>query len=1721
MIKALRLSGKLCLYLMLILASYSTVKGTHIMGVDITYECVGPCTYRVNWRAYRDCGGVTGISPNINFNVIAGVNCPQPVAVSAWTAQQTTEVTPICPGISTRCTDPNATINGVQEYYRYRDFDICTPGCTYQITWYDCCRNNAITSGAASDGIFTGSTTINTGITPCNSSPQFTNPPIPYICAGQAFTFNQGAYDLDGDSLVYSLGPCYDNSGVNQVGYNGGAGYSPVSPLGNSWNVNIDPNTGDISVIPNPGNMVVGVLCIYVEEYRNGQLIGTVVRDMQITVINCGPNTAPSTNGVANVTGGTGNGFIVNTCLGSNLCFDIPVIDPDAGQTVTFWWNQNIPGATFTETNGNQTDTIVGANPSATFCWTPVNPGTYTFLVSMQDDNCPLLASNQFTFQIIVNPGFTVTSSSQVNCQTASFSAQITGGTAPFTYVWTGPGGLNATGANPSHQYPAPGNYNYSLTVTDANGCTGVSTGTVVIPQGITLTTQQVNVSCNGGSNASATVAVANGTAPFTYSWSNGGTSNSVSGLSAGAYTVQVTDANGCTATANLTITEPLVLAATIAFISPLCNGGSNGTATVVASGGTAPYSYQWSNGQTTATASGLSSGSWTVVVTDANSCTVSQNTSITQPAAVTVSVTSQNATCFGGNNGSANANASGGNAPYTYSWSNGQTGAQLSGVSAGSYTVVVTDANGCTGSGLATIGQSNQLQLSINSNDPSCNGSSNGSAGVQVSGGVGPYTYAWSSGQTGATATGLSAGNYNLQVTDANGCTASAGFTLSNPPALTLNMSSQDVSCNNGSNGSATVAVSGGNAPYTYAWSNGGNGSSISNLAAGAYTLQVTDANGCIANANLNITEPAALTANLTFVSPLCNGNTNGSAAAIASGGTAPYSYQWSNGQTTATANGLSAGNWTLVLTDANGCSVSQSVNLTQPAVISLNVTTQNATCFGGNNGSANASASGGSAPYTYAWSNGQTGTQLSGVSAGSYTLVVTDANGCTASNPVTISQSSQLQLTISSNNPSCNGSLNGSAGAQVSGGMGPYTYAWSSGQTGANATGLAAGNYSLQVTDVNGCTASAGFSLSNPPALTLSMSSQDVACNSGSTGSASVTANGGTPPYTYAWSNGGSGISISNLAAGAYTVQVTDANGCNSSQSVQIGQPASVLISINVQDVRCFGDANGSANAQVSGGTAPYTYNWSNGSSNANLSNLSAGSLTLQVTDANGCSASAVANISQPQAITLSMGSTDTRCHGSNDGTALVSPTGGTAPYSFAWSNGQTLAQANGLGAGSWTVVVTDANGCSQQGQVSIAEPDPIQAISQVKNVSCAGLTDGSINIAISGGTSPYQVLWSNGQTGVTLNNLPPGVYQAQITDANGCTHSIQAGVEEPAPLAVQIRGNASVCLGGSGALEAQVAEGTAPYTLSWTSSPGNFISSSYQASISPTTNTIYTLVVTDANGCETTADWQVNVLPLPEADFEVSDTKACDSLTVSFVNLSTGATSWFWDFGDGNSSTAQHPVHSYGTGTFDVTLIAYSSDGCSDTLFKKGLIRVLPTPIAAFTTQENLSDPILLENALIHFQNRSQYANSYFWEFGDGAVSTETHPVHRYEEAGEYPVTLYAYNEYGCYDSLTISPILIIPNGVIFVPNAFTPNGDGTNEEFLLKGEGITDYELVIYDRWGSEIFRSQSILNSWDGQYKGQPAQEGVYVWKLVVSLNNGTKRDRGGTLTLIR
>ncbi|MBK8564215.1 MAG: SprB repeat-containing protein [Saprospiraceae bacterium] len=805
-----------------------------------------------------------------------------------------------------------------------------------------------------------------------------------------------------------------------------------------------------------------------------------------------------------------------------------------------------------------------------------------------------------------------------------------------------------------------------------------------------------------------------------TYAWSgpSGFTSSSQNPVRygalaghAGTYSVTITTSTGCTATASVVVAVNMPPSLAVAATNAAC-GNSNGAVNLTVSNGVSPYTYLWSNGATTEDLSSLDGGNYTVTVTGSNGCsaTAVQAVSDNSPAP-TVSATPVAVSCPNGSNGSISISVSGGTAPYAFLWSNGATTQNISGLSAGNYGVIVTSANGCQGITNATVTQPNALQVDATQINTICNGSATGSINLLVSGGTTPYSYTWSGptaiGNT-ATPTNLLAGTYNVTVTGMGGCTATHSVVLTQPTALTASATASAVSCNGSANGTVNLTASGGTSPYTYAWARSGGGFSatlqdISSLTAGTYTVTVTDARSCTTTASAVVSQPAAISFTNTKVDVACNGASTGSINLTPSGGTPAYTFLWSNGATTEDIASLAAGAYTVTATDMRGCTGSTSITITQNTALAVSATKTDVTCNGATTGTINLTISGGTSPYTYNWGGGITTQNRTNLATGNYTVTVTGVGGCTATTLVSINQNTVIAISGTVQNATCNASSTGTITLNVNGGTGSYTYAWSGAGTGSNPrTGLAAGTYTVTVTDASLCTRTANFTVTQPTALSASGTTTAVSCNGGSNGSANLTVSGGTSPFTFEWSNGAATEDVSGLAAGSYSVTVTDNNLCLATQNFTITEPSLLVVTGGAMP-NCPAQTNGLVLLSLSGGTAPFTYAWSGAGAGTNpRTGLAAGTYTVTVTDNGGCKAT---NSFDFIPLSLSVTGLDRTCT-VQDGQAFAAVSGGLEPYSFLWNNGATTENINNLNTGTYTVTVT-AGACSLTGQYTVNQP------------------------------------------------------------------------------------------------------------------------------------------------------------------------------------------------------------------------------------------------------------------------------------------------------------------------------------------------------------------------------------------------------------------------------
>lgn len=1165
--------------------------------------------------------------------------------------------------------------------------------------------------------------------------------------------------------------------------------------------------------------------------------------------------------------------------------------------------------------------------------------------------------------------------------------------------------------------------------------------------------------------------------------------------------------------------------------------------------GGTPNYAYSWSpNGGTTSTVNNLGAGVHNVTVTDGNGCTVNGSITINNPTAMIANTTQSDVSCNGGNDGTATVNINGGSSPYIYNWSpSGGNNSTASGLTAGNYTATAIDNNGCTLNTSLVITEPSNLNLAVVSNIPvSCNGACDGSAQVTASGGTTPYTYLWQpGGQSSATANNLCAGNHTVIITDANNCTDSIIISIAEPNALTLAISTTNTSCGGVCDGSATVVTSGGTGPYSILWSPSFQTTpTINNLCAGNYSVTVTDANGCSITVNTTVLEPTPLNLSGSFTASTC-GNNDGGACITVTGGVTPYSYQWNDPsfQTTSCAINLSANSYTVTVTDSAGCIDTAVVNvndLTGPTV-SITAST-NVTCNGTNNGTATANVSGGISPYNILWSpSGQTSNFAANLSAGNHTITVTDANGCISSTSVIITEPTSVNSGFTNIfHNTCNLQCNGLATVAAGGGTSPYTYSWNTSptQTTATANNLCAGNYTVLITDNNGCMDTNNITITEPtPLLINTISVIDVQCNGHSNGSIQINVTGGTPSYTYTWTPFvGSGALASNLSVGNYSVTVTDANGCTSSQSFTINEPSSLNLATSSISAFC-GLNNGSASAFIIGGIAPYTYQWNdpNNQTTSTANNLFSGLYTVTITDANGCTISDTVNVAGNNFFFLdSITQTPVICNNTATGSAQVYVTSGTTPYSYSWNTipVQTSPTAVGLFAGTYTVTVTDASGCIDSLSVTIPEPTPLQVIiSSTFDTICPGQSSQLFGNGY-GGTAPYQYSWApitaSGPGPHMVSPLLPTTYTLYITDANGCISQIVNKTITVNPPLNIVTNDQTVCNGDTVTISTNVTGGSGgPYIYSWSNGPTT-ASQIYTGNISQSPDT---LIISVSDACVATPSYDtviVTVSPSPNIDFDVINTNGCTPLNVNFNGISSNGMIFNWDFGDFTGvGNAVSPSHVYTTpGTYNVTLTVFSANGCSSSLTKNNAVEVYPLPTAAFQ-----STPVLVElpNSTVNFNNNSLNALSYLWNFGDGGSSTDFEPNHFYITLGTYNIELIATNIYNCSD--TAYGLIEVTGDAIF-PTAFTPNQGGsnggtynifslTNDVFFPFISGVKEYELMIFNRWGEMVFKTNDVNIGWDGYYKGVIAQQGVYIWKANIVFENGRTYNGSGDITLLR
>ncbi|MBE7508907.1 MAG: gliding motility-associated C-terminal domain-containing protein [Bacteroidia bacterium] len=939
--------------------------------------------------------------------------------------------------------------------------------------------------------------------------------------------------------------------------------------------------------------------------------------------------------------------------------------------------------------------------------------------------------------------------------------------------------------------------------------------------------------------------------------------------------------------------------------------------------------------------------------------------------------------------------------------------------------------------------------------------------------------SYLWSTGETTQTITVSTAGTYIVTVYETPTCFASDTISVT-VAAPTASISGVTTIC---SGQATTLTATAGN---SYIWSNGATSQSITVSSATTYTVTVTYPGGCTASASVAVTANTNPTPSITGNNSICQGQSSTLSAGSYT------SYQWSTGSTSANISANTSGIYTVTVTDANGCTGSTTFNLTVNPNPSPAITGTTAFCQG-----ANSTLSAGGGYASYLWSTGAVTPTLNVTTGGTYSVTVTNAYGCSASASLPITVYSLPAPVI--NGPA--GICPGASAALTTGSFAAYV--WSTGSNTQTINTNVPGTYAVTVTDANGCIDSVSYTLAAYTNPTPVITGTAAICQNQS----SLLDAGSFTSYN--WSTGASTQTISVTQSGTYSVTVTNSNGCSAAASFAVlvnPLPTPAITGINAF---CSGD---SSQLTVTGNYPSYL--WSTGASSSAVTVNAGGNYVVTVTDANGCTASASQSITVWSLPSPVISGDNNICIGE---TATLS-TGNYASYQ--WSTGASTDSISTTTAGNYIVTVTDMNGCvNTSAPFNVAVHQLPSAIVSGTTAICVGQST-PVQIDITG-TPPFRYGYTDGSTAfgpfttsnstVTIPVAPTSAttYTLNlITDlyCNGNFGGSAAITVNPLPQPV-ITGPSAICENETALLNAG-----AFAAYQWSTGENT-------AFINANTNGNYTCTVTSAVGCVNSANFYLTVNPLPVVTFTNDSSLTCEVPRIHFTNTSVypAGSVFSWNFGDAVSSE-MNPVHQYdSSGTYPVTLIITTPAGCVDSSTQNVDITIFPLPLAQFDVSPDFAP---LYNSTIELKDNSENAVTWHWDFGDGQKSDIPVSQYQYQSPGKYTITLQITNIAGC-ESVTSREVFITP---FFIPNAFTPNGDGKNETFYDPGYAfdVSSVTMRIWNRWGQMVFSSDNMSHVWDGKdASGNDAPQGVYYYTLKVVQNSGHENDYAGSVTLVR
>ncbi len=1066
----------------------------------------------------------------------------------------------------------------------------------------------------------------------------------------------------------------------------------------------------------------------------------------------------------------------------------------------------------------------------------------------------------------------------------------IFGGNPPYTINWSGntilgsvSGTYQSNFLSSTLQNLSQGTYNFN--VTDLNGCSqSLNTISINSPTTALRLDSVTAVNCYGENTGKINIsAIGMNPLQSAYTWSNGQTTrDSLSNIPAGTYSVTVSDANCTNVLGNIVVTQPSFYNINLLQIEPQkCN--ILGKISISVQGGTPPYSYLWSNGLPTQNISNLLSNQYSVQVKDQKNCTLNQSFNVLLDTNIFVTFLIDSVICNGKNNGKITAAVTSGIAPFRFLWSNGDTTNNIQNLSAGTYRLTLTDAAFCIyKSPPIAVGQPNILKIdTLNFSANACGQTNNGRIDIGVRGGTAPYRFFWDDAATSEDRNMLPNAAYSVVVKDRNQCADTAFFNLQSPaPPRIFVTNIQPPACVGSLGGVVQTVVSGGVSPYGFLWSNGTSNATLNGVDTGLFALKVTDFNGCVDTISVRLSAPQVMNiTNFSATNATCFGGNDGRISFNLTGGISPFSYSWSNGQSTLFPfiNNLPTGNYYLITKDANGCAIkTPTIFINSPPPINIFIDTViNNNCFNAQQGSIKVHVTGGVIPYKYYWNNIVTNNKdLTNIFAGSYSLFVLDSNNCVSGNnnlfPIRVLQPDSISAKVTVVGAGCSEiNQTGTVRLSVLGGNPPYNYVWSNGTFLDSLSGIDAGFYSVTIYDSKNCQkiiSNIEVKKSFTKLLLKSISPKQLKCVGDTNGEITVEIEGGLSPYQYNWSAGENHISnslkdtIKNLSSNFYNVTITDNNGCIlTSPFLTLSNPQPISIRIDsIYPVKCKGQSNGQIFTTALGGAGGFSFNWSNGSTLEDPNLLAVGNYFLTVTDSFNCTFSgqqAVVILEPTDSLQYSVLVTkQPTCHNFQDGQITLSAYGGYSPYHIQWNNPALtdLFSLNQLGAGTYFASIIDSKGCSiKVDTFRFNNPQPLLVTKFITSLQCPLDSNGSISLASTGGEMPYYFLWSNGDTTNFITGLSAGFYEVTIKDSRNCVVNENfIPVIQPDIFSINATTTDANAGQNDGTATLNVTGGTPNYQYFWSGGQTSNPATQLQAGF-------YNVTIIDSQGCHFTKD------------------------------------------------------------------------------------------------------------------------------------------------------------------------------------------------------------------------------------------------------------------------